>query len=243
VLMQRWIFFLLFTLSYGVIQAQQPCEQVLFQGRVIDTLLPQPFYNIMVINASSGKGVFGSPNGSFSVYVKPADSVFISVKYYPKITVFVVPDSNCRYERTFYIERNVRETPEVVVTPLKSLQQIKEERESLALRDTRDVTGLEVFQSPITALYEAFSKKEQNRRWIAEQQYRDDQKRIVKELLRNYVSFEIIQLEETDFDAFITFLNVDENFLKTATEMELILFIKDKFEHFKSVHVPAISPK
>jgi Trm5-related predicted tRNA methylase len=90
-------------------------------------------------------------------------------------------------------------------------------------------------ESPITALYQAFSKKEQNKAWIAEQQYKDDQRRIVKELLRLYVAFEIIDLPETTFDDFITFLNIDENFIKTASEMELVLFIKDKYDHFKSL--------
>ena len=56
---------------------------------------------------------------------------------------------------------------------------------------------------------------------------------IVKELLRNYVSYDIISLSEEDFDAFISFLNIEDSFLKTATEMELITFIKDKYEHFK----------
>ena len=95
------------------------------------------------------------------------------------------------------------------------------------------VTGVNALESPITALYQAFSKKEQNKRWIAEQQYKDDQRRIVQELLRLYVAFDIIDLTETEFDAFITFLNIDEQFIKTATEMELILFIKDKYDHFR----------
>jgi len=94
------------------------------------------------------------------------------------------------------------------------------------------VTGIEVLQSPITALYQAFSRKEQNKRWIAEQQYKDDQRKVVKELLRLYISYDIINLSEEDFDDFIAFLNVSDSFLKTATEMELITFIKDKFEHF-----------
>ena len=125
--------------------------------------------------------------------------------------------------------------PDVVVRPLKTLEQIKEERENLALRETRVVTGVNVLQSPITALYQAFSKKEQNKRWIAEQEFKDDQRRIVQELLRLYVAFDIIDLSEEEFDAFITFLNIDEQFIKTATEMELILFIKDKYDHFKSI--------
>ena len=92
-----------------------------------------------------------------------------------------------------------------------------------------------MLQSPITALYQAFSKKEQNKRWIAEQNYKDDQRRVVKELLRTYIAYDIIELDEEEFDNFIAFLNVNEDFLKTATEMELITFIKDKYEHFRDM--------
>jgi len=103
------------------------------------------------------------------------------------------------------------------------------------MRETRIVTGIEVMQSPITALYQAFSRKERNKVWIAEQEYKDDQRRIVKELLQLYVSYDIISLNEDEFDDFIFFLNVSDEFLKTASDMELITFIKDKFEHFKDL--------
>ena len=42
-----------------------------------------------------------------------------------------------------------------------------------------------------------------------------------------------LPFKDAEFDAFITFLNIDEQFIKTATEMELILFIKDKYDHFR----------
>jgi hypothetical protein len=32
------------------------------------------------------------------------------------------------------------------------------------------------------------------------------------------------------------FLNLDVDFLKTASELELITFIKDKYEHFKRIN-------
>ena len=38
--------------------------------------------------------------------------------------------------------------------------------------------------------------------------------------------------QERIFDLFIQFLNINEDFLKTASEMDLVLFIKDKYEHF-----------
>jgi hypothetical protein len=210
----------------------QKCDKVLFTGRVVDTLRPQGFYNLMIIDKTNGRGVFGQPNGTFSVYVDNGDSVIISVKDYPTVHLIVKADSNCQFKKRIYIERKVQEVTEVIVKPLKSLEQIKEERATLAMRETRMVTGIDVLQSPITALYQAFSKVERNKRWIAEQEYKDNQRMVVKELLRLYVAFDIIDLSEEDFDAFIEFLNINEDFLKTATEMELITFIKDKFDHF-----------
>lgn len=216
--------------------AAAQCEQVFISGKVLDTMRQQNFFNLMVINKSTGRGVFGQPNGYFSVYARPGDRIALSTKGYPIYEFVAKPDDNCQCKIEAYIERLPQEVQEIIVRPLKTLEQIKEEREALALRETRTVTGVNVLQSPITALYQAFSKKEQNKRWIAEQQYKDDQRRIVQELLRLYVAFDIIELSESEFDEFITFLNLDEQFIKTASEMELILFIKDKYEHFKQLN-------
>lgn len=214
----------------------QKCDKVLFTGKVIDTLRPQNFYNLMVVNRSTGIGVFGQPNGSFYVYVSNGDSISISVKEYTTVNIVIKADSNCQVRKQFIIERKPQEIQEVIIKPLKTLEQIKEERENLALRETRQVTGLEVLRSPITALYQAFSKREKNKRWIAEQEFKDDQRKIVRELLHLYVAYDIIELSEEDFDAFIYFLNVNDSFLKTASEMELITFIQDKFDHFKRIN-------
>ncbi len=213
----------------------QTCDKVLFTGRVIDSTSLQSFYNLMIVNRRTGQGVFGQPNGSFSIYVSNGDSISISVTGYYVINFKVDADADCQFRRKVYLNPRLRDIQEVVVRPIKTLEQIKEERENLAMRDTRLVTGIEVLQSPITALYQAFSKKEQNKRWIEKQTYKDNQRKIVQELLRLYVSYDIIDLSEDEFDQFISFLNVSETFLKTATEMELITFIQDKFAHFRIV--------
>jgi hypothetical protein len=227
----------LLTISFFILTTQftlAQCEKVYVIGRVIDSLNPQVFYNVMLIDRSSGRGVFGQPDGTFSVYVASGDKLAISTKGYPIYEFVAKPDSNCQCKILTYLEKLPQEIKEVVIRPLKTLEQIKEERQALSLRETKLVTGIEVLQSPITALYQAFSKKEKNKAWIAEQTYKNDQRKVVKELLRLYVAYEIISLSEEEFDDFITFLNVDESFLKTAAEMELIVFIKDKFEHFST---------
>jgi hypothetical protein len=91
---------------------------------------------------------------------------------------------------------------------------------------------LETIQSPITALYQAFSKTERNKRKIEEWKFQDSKREILKELLRTYVAYDVVNLTEEEFDDFIYFLNMDPDFLRTASEWELIEFIKGKYEHF-----------
>lgn len=229
----KYITSILLLLSFSGVA--QDCEKVLFTGKVIDTLRPQSFYNLMVINRTTGQGLFGRANGTYYVYANEGDSISLSVRGYPIVNTTIVADSNCQCKTTFYIENKAQEIEKVVVKPLKTLNQIKEEREALAMRETRMVTGIEVMRSPITALYQAFSKKEQAKRWVAKQEHKDDQIRILKELLRTYVVYEIIDLTDEEFESFIAFLNMDEDFLKTASEMELITFIQDKFVHYQTL--------
>ncbi len=233
--MKKIFFLFSLFLFTSLIGFTQKCDKVLFTGKVVDSTSLQSFYNLMIVNRRTGQGVFGQPNGSFSIYVSNGDSISISVTGYFVVNFKVVADIDCQFRRKVYLNPKLRDIQEVIVRPLKTLEQIKEEREGLAMRDTRMVTGIEMLQSPITALYQAFSKKEQNKRWIEQQEYKDNQRRIVQELLRLYVSYDIIDLSEEEFDQFVSFLNINETFLKTATEMELITFIQDKFDHFKIV--------
>ncbi|MFT5778615.1 MAG: hypothetical protein ACI837_001571, partial [Crocinitomicaceae bacterium] len=218
------LFICLYFIFVGGISFAQDCDQVLFIGKVEDTLRPKAFYNLMVINKSTGQGVFGQPNGHFSTYANNGDTIALSVTGYPVFMMVIVADSNCQSRELVYIEAEDQELVQVIVRPLKSLEQIRAEREDLALRETRTVTGLEMLQSPITALYQAFSKKERAKRWIAEQEHINEQVDVLRDLIRVYVAYDVIELSSEEFEDFIYFLNMDEHFLKTATEMELITF-------------------
>jgi hypothetical protein len=229
------LFFSLFFFAFNDLYAQK-CDRVFLNGRVVDTIQNQGFYNLMVVNSTTGRAVFGQPDGSFNVYTSNNDSITLSIKGYSMYGFRIKSDSNCQMKIVGILDHKAVQFDEVVVRPLKTLQQIKEERAALSLRETRQVTGIEVLQSPITALYQAFSKREKNKQWISQMEYKDDQRKVLKELLRVYVAYEIVKLDEEEFDSFVEFLNIDEDFLKTASEMELITFIKDKFEHFSRVN-------
>jgi len=228
-------YFILFSLLFSGSVFGQNCTRVWVKGRVADTLRHETFYNLMVVNRTSGKGVFGQPDGTFAVYVNPNDSITLSVKGYNMVGFRAKPDSLCQCMVDFAIVPKGTEIAEVVIRPLKTLQEVKEERAALAMRETRTITGMEAFQSPITALYQRFSQKEQSKARVAEMEYTDSKEAIVQELLRLYVAYDIIELDEEEFKQFIAFLAMDDDFLKTASDMELITYIKDKFEHYQRI--------
>lgn len=222
----------LFLISVIITFGQQTCTKVYVKGSVKDTLQYQPFYNLMIVNKTSGRGVFGQPDGTFQVYADLNDTISISVKSYGVYTFRVIGDSNCQMKLNKVLIGKEKILQTVVIKPLKSVQQIKEERANLALKETHTVTGVNVLQSPITALYERFSKKAQQREKIAGLIYVDQQRKVLKELLRVYVAYEVIDLKDDEFDEFIIFLNISDDFLKTTSDIELIDFIRGKFEHF-----------
>lgn len=217
-------------------QVSAQCDEIYLRGSVKDTLNDRGFYNLMVINLTTQQGVFGQPSGKFGVYVNPGDRIAFSVRGYDKVIINIPKTENCTIDTLVVLPSKIQEYDPIAVHPIKSLETIKEEREELSMRETRTVTGVNVLQSPITALYERFSKKAQSKQKVAEMEHQDNINNVLKDLLRLYVSYDVVYLEEEQFTAFIHFLNIDEHFLKTASDYQLITYIKDKLEHYKELH-------
>lgn len=232
--MKGYIFTIGLLLSTFFVYGQ--CEEIYLKGKVSDTTKFQIFYNLMVINQTTKQGVYGRPNGEFLVYVRPEDKIAFSVNGYEKCFIVVPISDVCTIDTIIYLKPKVQQYEEIIVYPIKSLETIKKEREELSQRETRTVTGIDVLRSPITALYERFSKTAKSKQQVAKMEFQDSKDQILKNLLSAYVSYDVVYLENEQFELFIDFLNINENFLKTASDYELILYIQGKLEHYKSLH-------
>jgi hypothetical protein len=188
----------------------------------------------MLINKTTSKGIFGKPDGFFEVTINPKDTLIISIAGYERIFFYNKESKECNYNLEYILKPKSKQLKTIVIQPLKSIQQIKEERQNLTMKENKKmVEGISVIQSPITALYERFSKKAKTEKKINELKYQDNKNKIVKDLLSIYVLYEIIELNELEFNNFITFLNLNDSILINMNDIELSMLIKDKFEHFK----------
>jgi hypothetical protein len=95
------------------------------------------------------------------------------------------------------------------------------------------ICGLNALASPITFLYQQFSKREESKRELARLQNEDKKRELLKDLFHHYVDYDIIQLTNDQFDEFIDFLNVSDEFMKTSSQYDFLIFVRDRFKDFK----------
>lgn len=207
-------------------------QEIRIKGKVLDTTSFDQGFNLMVVNKSKNRGSFASYKGTFDFSIDRKDTFALSAAGY-KVQIFCFKDTLVsEVNMTVYLQPLHYTSAPVTITSLKTLEELRKERASLEKKETRTVTGVNALESPITALYQAFSKREKSKRLLAELEHQEKQDDILKELLRIYVHHKIIDLDDEEFAQFIEFCNINEDFLKTASDYDLVIYIKQKFEHY-----------
>ena len=218
------IFLLNLNLSYS--------QSVLISGRVIDFQYPQiALQQVMAINLETQQGVFGTDGNSFEITANKNDSIVVTATGYAP-TKFCLKDSifQTHYKVVVVLKRLSVNLDEITVRRKRELEQINNDIQKLGYKksDYR-LTDIEAWQSPITSIYETFSKKERNKRKLAEMINRDNRNSLIKELLDLYQRSDLIELPREKYDEFITYLRLDDETLKLTSDYDLALYIRDRY--------------
>lgn len=219
-------------------------NKVTITGRALDKDNPNlPLPKMMIVNKHSGNGVFADAEGKFSLQAFQTDTLLFSVIGYNTKKVCLkdsLPKSH------YYIELDMQKLQftlkEVSVFATRSLTEIDKDIAKLdSTRRYQNYKSVDELSSPITYLYERFSKFGKSKQQVAEWENEDLKKGILKDLFRVYVKHDIINLSEDEFDAFIEYCHLSEEFIKTASQFELVMAIKGKYEAFaanKDYYIP-----
>ena len=189
----------------------------------------------MAVNRESGGGVFVERDGSFLVRACPGDTlVFGAIGYY-SVEREVVKSMRAS-ELQIQLQRLKVEVGVAEVYAPRALLEILHDIEALGY-DERDfrVSGVNALQSPITFLYEQFSRSEQSKRLEAELVNKDNRRELLQELFVKYVDYDIVQLKQEEFDEFAEFCDPGDELLKKWTQYEFILYVKRQYSLFKMI--------
>jgi hypothetical protein len=204
------------------------------EGLVFDEQ-EQPIANIIVVNQRTRKGSFGRSNGTFGIRCLKTDTISItSLGFYSRNIVLADSAEALSYRVKVYLDVRVYKIPTIEIIAPKDLEQIQKDIAGLGYNeDDYILSGLNAAASPITFLYQQFSKKEESKRMVAQLENEDRKRELLKSLFYHYVDYGIIELNNKEFDDFIDYLNVSDDFMKNSTQYDFLIYVKERFKDYK----------
>lgn len=193
-----------------------------------------PLTSLMIINKRTNNGMFADADGKFNLTILQTDTITFSAIGF-KVKNICLKDSLPKKQYTIEVllQKISYDLKEVSVFAERSLDDIQKDINKLGKTSTYSVKGVDAIESPITALYERFSKFGIQKQKVAEWENADLKRDILKDLFRLYVKYDIIDLNDDQFDDFIKYLNLSDEFIQKATQFELVMAIKGRYESYK----------
>jgi hypothetical protein len=209
-------------------------QKITIQGLVRDEF-DQPVSNVIIINKQTRSGSFGKSDGSFTIECAKTDTLAItSLGFHTRNICYVDSIASGQFYLKLFLETRTYRFATVEVFAPRDLENIQREIEQLGYNESDYMlSGINAVQSPITFLYQQFSKKEQSRRLAAQLENEDKKRELLKELFHHYVDYDIITLNNDEFDHFIDYLNVSDDFLKSSSQYDFLIYVKDRFKDYK----------
>ncbi len=212
-------------------------ELVTIHGRVSATAQEHAYYDLMIVNKRSRSGIFGNADGTFTVQALRTDTLLIgSVGH--RTAMITMADSVPKESYTVQVRLQPLsvQLAEVEIISSRTLAEIQKDIEKLGYREEDyRISQVDALQSPITFLYQEFSRRERSKRLVAQMRNEDRKRELLKELLQEYVAYDIINLSDEAFDDFVDFCAVPDEVIKGLTQYDFLVWVKKKYELYASL--------
>lgn len=226
---------LLLAASAADVLAQE--QPVTVRGKVSGGDGEHTFYDLMIVNRRTRNGSFGNTDGTFAITALRNDTLLIGAGGYVTRTLLLseFADSDLG-DLQVTLRPWAIELKPVAVLPERTLKEIQADIAKLGFneKDYR-ATGINAFESPITFLYQEFSRRERSKRQVAELRNEDRKRELLRELLQKYVEYDIINLSDDSFDDFIDFCAVPDEVIKGLSQYDFLIYVKKKYELYTSL--------
>lgn len=201
------------------------------KGSIIENKSGTVLFSTYVIRQGYG-GTFADYNGEFEISLNKSDTIIISCLGYAGQKFCFADSVGEEFRLDVQLKERARELAEHTVFPKRKLSKIHDDLENVKQSDLKMPKLMDYATSPISALYNRFSKIQQSKRLVAELEYQDKKEALLKELFRVYVDADIINLSEDEFEKFIAFCNVSDYFLRSASEYQLIAYFQNRYREY-----------
>jgi hypothetical protein len=194
----------------------------------------KPLSGVNVINPKSSTTASTNASGFVQVTATKRDTIFLFCPGY-RIRQYSAADSAPKKEYRVQLTvepLTITTSHDLVIKAPKTLEQIEEERNHLGITP-KELERDKIYpSSPISALYDMFSKREKEKETLKKQIAVEDRNKVFKELLNYYNEKKIIDLPADHYDDFIRFANLPTEFLKNHSDYEIMKTVKTLYDKY-----------
>jgi CarboxypepD_reg-like domain len=215
-----------------IVNATHLSAQVTLQGTVYANnaaKTPLPFTTIF--NARAKQMLYTNSQGKYTIEAQKGDTIKVSfVGYFP--TEYVVPNKSGNFTKNFFIFEKTKQLTEIKIDGRTKYQKDSSARAQLFEKPLGQ-EQVATMESPVTSLYQQFSKKYKDLRKF-QQQYRDDEQQ--KYIDTKYTYDNVAALTKLSGDDIAYFMNaypMEYKFARLASEVEIKLWIISNYKMYK----------
>lgn len=199
------------------------------KGVVYDADSNRVLDSVTIIVKHTSRIMQNKADGTFSIFVKPTDTLIFGLYgFRVKYLCFKDSSANKDYNVKVRMTHLRDESREVTISAARTQREIRRDIYSLVMERAYAMERPSSIQSPISAIYEQYSKKSQSKQLLQDYEFELAKNKLVKQLLDIYNKQGIIDIPQSDYKAFVDHLNLDWEFLVVASDYDLAVYIKQK---------------
>ncbi len=252
---------LLLQLNAGAQHILTP-DYIVVSGYVKDAQTDSVLPLVNVFNPRTQKGTITDNSGFFRYYAFRGDTLILSSMGYMKSYIPVSDTAYHPITDTFYMHQDVFNIPEVNIYGLSRYEQLRYDIKHLgkaskpilnARRNLPEINHDELsfysrrtdnfglVASPITALYNAFSKEGREQRKLQELRQRDALKKAIEPHFNKEMVMRITGLPPEEVEDFMEYCNFSPEFLLNTPDYVIVRQILKEFKIYSERNNP-VSP-
>jgi hypothetical protein len=242
--------FLLFLISCSLAYAQ---DEDIINGTVLNDATDQPLENVNIVNLNSVRGASTDREGKFSIRASVNDTLYFSYLGFKSIRVRVTNDW------LKYGDIKVKMTElgialeEVVVRPVELTGYVEVDARLIPIYDNYRyrITGLSTgyeggktkpsavssvlssIFNPADFLYNIFGKRPKQMRKLRQMKEDDEIRNLLAGKYDRETLMAVLQLERVDIDEIVNRCNYSQDFIRTASDLQILDAISECYEEYK----------
>lgn len=235
-----------------IVYTQEKDSTIHFFGNLYNADSFKPVKNAHIININNNRATISDTLGNFDIRLKPGDSLKISsIGYRQKFYHYDGEWKNVVFE-SIPLKERIYEITEVEITPWGSYENFKNRFLNLDMETPREKLHplvLEDFPekpentepvepgitSPISLIYNIFSKEGEERRKYKELQKKETREKKIQSKFNRETIGNLTGLEGEKLDKFMEFCNFTDEYILNTKEYFILKRVKMKYKQFMRV--------